>query len=231
MTDVSLKILEQIPVFYQLGKPVCQCLLATTTIHEYKSNDVIYARGETLQGLYALISGHVKLYRKSGDRIQILALLRQGDCFGTEALSDESESSYIAAALKSARVLFIPKATINQLMKDYPQVRVAILQLTTDRLRQLAMLVHNLAFRDVTARLATVILMRASEDGSRQKDGRHIPRLMTQSELATMVGTGREVVLRVLKKMEAQGILRVSRKEIIVLNMEKLRDIAEEESR
>lgn len=231
MTIVSMKILEQIPVLSQLGEQVCQLLLDNSSIFEFNSKDIIYDYGETLQGLYALVSGHVKLYRESGDRVQILALLRQGDCFGTEALSDESESSYIAASLKNATVLFIPKDTINQLMIDHPQVRITILQLTTERLRQFATLVHNLAFRDVTARLATLILMRVSEDGIHQTDGIHIPRLMTQSELATMIGTGREVVLRIFKKFEMQDIIRVTRKEILILDWDKLRDIAEKENR
>jgi|GEM_PF-1158527 len=231
MTDVSMKILEQVPILHQLGEQICQLLLANTSILEFKSNEIIYNHGEMLQGLYALTSGHVKLYRESGERVQILALLRQGDCFGTEALSDDPQSSYIAASLKHAKVLFIPKDTINQLMVHHPQVRVAILQLTTSRLKQFATLVHNLAFRDVTARLATVILMRVEEDGVQRLDGIHVPRLMTQSELATMVGTGREVVLRIFKKLEAQNIIRVSRKEILVLDSDKLHQIAEEENR
>lgn len=231
MTDVTMKTLAKIPVLAQLGTSVCQRLIENTSLLDFKSGEVIYDYGESLDGMYALVSGHVKLYRESGDRVQILALLRQGDCFGTEALSDVPASSYIAASLKKTQILYIPKTTIKQLMLDYPQVRVAILQLTTDRLRQFATLVHNLAFRDVTARLATVILVRAEEDGTLADDGIRVARLMTQSELATMVGTGREVILRMFKKLEAQNIIRVSRKEIIILDMKQLRAIAQEENR
>ena len=231
MTVVTMNTLNKIPVFFQLGTSVCQFLLENTSLLTFESGEIIYHYGEALEGMYALVSGHVKLYRESGDRVQILALLRQGDCFGTEALSDVPASSYIAASLKNAQVLFIPKNTIKQLMIDHPQVRITILQLTTDRLRQFATLVHNLAFRDVIARLATVILMRAEEDGIASDEGIRVARLMTQSELATMVGTVREVVLRTFKKLEAQDIIRVSRKEIIILDMDKLRAIAEEENR
>lgn len=226
-----MNTLGQIPFLHDLDIPIGERLLETGTILECQPDEVLYHYEDKLSGMYALVSGHVKLYRESGSRIQILALLRQGDCFGTEALSEPTNSSYTAATLTEAQILFLPKETLRQLMIEHPQVRIAILQLATDRLRQFASLVHNLAFRDVMARLATIILMRADMDGTKQADGIHVPRLMTQSEIATMVGTGREVVLRTFKKLEKQQIIQVSRKEIIITNIDKLREIAEEENR
>lgn len=116
-------------------------------------------------------------------------------------------------------------------MEQYPQFRVILLQLVTERLRQFATLVHNLAFRDVAARLATILVTRAVQDGMTIPDGIVFPRLMTQGELATMVGTAREVVQRTFKKFEKSGIIRVSRKEIHILDLDMLKEIAEEETR
>lgn len=223
--------LTQIPVLHDLGAQIGQRLIENGTLIECKPDEILYRYGDELTGMYALASGHVKLYRESGSRIQILALLRQGDCFGTECLSEPTHSSYTAATLTAAKILFFPKETLRQLMIEHPTVRVAFLHLATDRLRQFANLVHNLAFRDVTARLATIILMRAEMDGVEQADGIHVPRLMTQSEIATMAGTGREVVQRTFKKLENQQIIQVSRQEIVILDLDHLREIAQEENR
>jgi CRP-like cAMP-binding protein len=231
MSTVTVEMLTSIPVFQSLGAEVYRQLVSNAEIIPCQPGEILYSFGDRLTGLYTLVSGYVKLYRGTDERVQILALLRHGDCFGTEALTNLTESSYSAAALTSAEVLFLPAETMRQLMVVYPQVRVLILQLTTERLRQFAALVHSLAFRDVTARLARVLVVRAEQDGIMTLDGIRVHRLMTQSELATMVGTGREVVQRTFKKLQQQGIIEVSRKEILIRDMDKLRVIADEESR
>ena len=231
MASATMEMLADIPVLQSLDPDICKQLAESGTIMQCQPGEILFNYGDYLTGLYALASGYVKLYRGSGERVQILALLRKGDCLGTEALTNLAQSSYTAAALTPAEVLFLPAETMRQLMVDYPQVRVMILQLTTERLRQFATLVHNLAFRDVTARLAKLLVTRAEDDGIMTVDGIRVPRLMTQSELATMVGTGREVVQRTFKKLQQQQIIEVSRKEILIRDLDKLRVIADEEAR
>ena len=229
--SVTVGMLAQIPVFGQLQANMLQKIVAETSVIKCEREKIIYNQSATLTGCYAIVEGHIKLYRQSRQRIQILALLRAGDCFGTEALSDNGDSSYYAATLTPATLIFIPARTMLRLMQTYPEIRVVLLQMVTKRLRQFASLVHNLAFRDVTARLAAFIVARSEQDGIVSTDGIHVPRLMTQGDLATMIGTAREVVQRTLKKFDREDILRVSRKEFLILDMKRLRQIAEEESR
>lgn len=231
IVSTSIEMLAQIPIFQTLQPAMLQQLSEAGNLIQRQSKNILYTRGDSLTDLYILVSGHVKLYRQSGDRIQILALLRSGDCFGTEALSDNLASSYSVAAVTDATLILIPADTMRQLMEQYPQFRVILFQLVTGRLRQFATLVHNLAFRDVSARLATILVTRAEQDGRPTPDGISFPRLMTQGELATMVGTAREVIQRTFKKFEKSGIIGVSRKEIRILNLDALKQIAEEETR
>jgi CRP/FNR family transcriptional regulator len=228
---ITIEMLADIPIFRTLQEALLQQLSADGYLIQCQPKEILYYQGDSLTGLYVLVSGHIKLYRQSGERIQILALLRTGDCFGTESLSDNIASSYSAAAINEARLVLIPANTMRLLMEQYPQFRIILLQLVTDRLRQFATLVHNLAFRDVAARLATVLVMRAEQDGTTTGDGISFPRLMTQGELATMVGTAREVIQRTFKKFENADLIRVSRKEILILDWDGLKEIAEEETR
>jgi CRP/FNR family transcriptional regulator, cyclic AMP receptor protein len=231
IVSIPIEILAQIPIFQTLQPAKLQQLSEAGNVIQCQSRNILYTRNDSLRDLYILVSGHVKLYRQSGERVQILALLRSGDCFGTEALSDNLTSSYSAAAVTDATLILIPADTMRLLMEKYPQLRVIMLQLVTGRLRQFASLVHDLAFRDVAARLATILVTRAEQDGRQTPDGIAFPRLMTQSELATMVGAAREVVQRTFKKFEKSGIIRVSRKEILVFDLDGLKQIAEEEAR
>jgi CRP/FNR family transcriptional regulator, cyclic AMP receptor protein len=227
----TTEMLARIPMFGQLPGETLQQLTAKASVMQHQEGEILCVQGVTLRGLHAIVEGYIKLYRQSGERTQILAVLRAGDCFGTEALSDDAASPYAAATLTPVTLVFIPTDTMLDLMQVHPALRVVLLQMVTKRLRQFAALVHDLAFRDVTARLAGVIIAQAEQDGIVSRDGIRVPRLMTQGDLATMIGAAREVVQRTLKKLEDEAILRVSRKEFLILNIDQLRRIATEENR
>jgi CRP/FNR family transcriptional regulator, cyclic AMP receptor protein len=221
----------QISTFQSLSPSMLEMLSETATITEYPRNTTLYQQQESLTGLYVVVSGYVKLYRQSRDRVQILAILRDEDFLGTECLSSDTLSSSSATTMTSSTLIHIPSQAMYKLLEANPQFRLMVLHKVTDRLRQFAQLVHNLAFRDVTARLAMLLVTRAETDGIMTVDGIRILRLMTQSEIATMIGTGREVVQRTFKKFHREGLIQVSRKEILILDIDNLRIMAEEENR
>lgn len=223
--------LKQISAFQTLSPLALERLSEHITTTEYPANSILFHQKETLLGFYVIVSGYVKLYRQSKDRIQILAILRDGDFFGSECLSDNQLSSSFAETMTAATLIYIPSDAIYNLLETNPVFRTVILQMVTTRLRQFAQLVHDLAFRDVTARVAMLLVNRAESDGVMTVDGIRILRLMTQNELATVIGTSREVVQRTFKKLSKMGLINVSRKEILILNLDELRTIAEEENR
>ncbi len=220
-----------IPVFRQLDGSLQKQLAKAGQILTYNPQEVIVHQNDALTGLYGILSGHVKLYRVSSKRTQILALLRTGDCFGIEILSNERQSSYSVATLTPTQLFFIPETSLHQLLHADAEFRAVLIQLVTSRLRQFATLVHNLAFRNVPARLATILVNRAEEEGIVKDDKIYLPRLLTQRELATLIGTVREVVQRTFKQFEQQGLTQFSRKEIVILDLEGLKKVADEENR
>lgn len=227
----SVDTLKQISAFQSLSIPTLERLIQNITTTEYADNMILFQQKEILSGLYVVVSGYVKLYRRSKDRVQILAILRDGDFFGSECLSDNQLSSSFAETMTPTTIIHIPLNAIQDLLETNPVFRTMVLQMVTDRLRQFAQLVHDLAFRDVTARLAMLLVNRAESDGIMTIDGIRIPRLMTQTELATVIGTSREVVQRTFKKLSQMNLIDVSRKEILILDLSALREIAEEENR
>ncbi len=94
--------------------------------------------------------------------------------------------------------------------------RERVIRVFASRLRHLTVLVEDLSFRHVTSRLAKVLLMQAEEAGK----GRSLH--LTQQDLASMVGTAREVVVRSLRSLESQGILKRERHRLVVLDKEAL---------
>jgi CRP-like cAMP-binding protein len=218
-------------IFQKLPQDNAAALFRLGEIRACKADASIYQQGTRLSGIYILLEGHVKLCRQSDKHRQILALLRAGDSFGIETLSESAIAAYGAESIDETRQLFIPTKTILELLEDYPQFRLFMIQLATERLRQFSSLVADLAFRDVSSRLATLLVRRAESEGVSCVEGIRFPTLITQSEIAAMTGTGREVIQRTFKKFESQALLSVSRKEILIFDLEALRRIASEENR
>jgi CRP-like cAMP-binding protein len=220
-----------IPAFHSLSAATRRRLTAEATLVTFKPGEKLYQHGEPVPGLFALLAGRVKLYRQSGERMQILALLAPGDCFGAESLPDNAPTACSAMALTMARALYIAPDSLHRLIDERPDFQIAMLELISTRLRQFVSLVHNLAFCDVTARLASALLALSETDGERCDEGLRIHRLLTQQELAAMVGTAREVIHRTLKKFERDGLVRVTATHFVLLSTQRLNEIARQETR
>jgi CRP/FNR family transcriptional regulator len=229
--DVSTETIAGIPDFRNLSPATRRRLAEEATHISFRPGETLYQHGEPFPGLFALLTGRVKLFRQSRERMQIFSILSPGACFGAESLPDDAPSPCSARALTMTRVLFIAPDSVHQLVADCPDLQIMLLELVSARLRQFVSLVHNLAFRDVTSRLAAALLSLSETDGEPCDDGVRIYRLLTQQELAAMVGTAREVVHRTLKKFERDDLVRITPTHFLLLDTEKLSQIARQEMR
>lgn len=228
---VTADSLSKIPLFKALSLRT-QCAIADKSVRsEYPTGIDLYRQGDPPTGLYALQSGRVKLYRQSKEKCQILALPTPGDCLGAESLPTGAPSPYAATTLAPVTVIHLPPSILQLLLDEHVDFQDAFLQLITNRLKQFVTLVHDLAFRDVTSRLATVLILRAEVEGLANDDGIVFERLLSQQEFADMVGTAREVVYRTFKKFEDDGLVRTTRSSILIRDLETLRSIALQEAR
>ncbi|MBK8022008.1 MAG: Crp/Fnr family transcriptional regulator [Chloroflexi bacterium] len=191
----------------------------------------LYHQGDPPAPLFILQSGRVKLYRQSKENCQILALPVPGDCLGAESLPTGTASPYTATTLLPTSAVCFSPDILQSLMDEHPDFQEAFLRLLTDRLKQFVTLVHDLAFRDVTSRLAIVLLARAEAEGLPEEGGVIVDRLLSQQEFADMVGTAREVVYRTFRRFEEDGLLRLSRRSIWIRDLDTLREIAQQETR
>jgi len=228
---VSLELLSSIHLFKKLS-PRTQRYIAEKSLYlEHDAGFMLYHQGDSPSPLYGLCSGRVKLYRQSKEKRQILALPIGGDCIGAESMSTNAPSPYSAMVLTRTTTICLFPNTLQLLLDELPDFQEIFLQLITGRLKQFVTLVHDLAFRDVTSRLAMVLVLRADAEGQPHPDGIVIDRLLSQQEFAEMVGTAREVVYRTFKKFEDDGLIHITRKHIFMYDLTALRNIAMQEAR
>ncbi|MCC6973526.1 MAG: Crp/Fnr family transcriptional regulator [Anaerolineae bacterium] len=228
---VSRQQLLEIPFLQALSPRTQRCLAEKALELSLEPHLDLYQQGDPPTGLYILQSGRVKLYRHSKDKCQILALLVPGQCLGAESLPTDTPSPYAATTLSPVEALFLPPEHLRVLLDELPDFQELFLRLITDKLKQFITLVHDLAFRDVTSRLAMVLLARAETEGKPYEGGIGIERLLSQQEYADMVGTAREVVYRTFRKFESEGLVHITRTLILLRDLDRLRQIALHEAR
>jgi CRP/FNR family cyclic AMP-dependent transcriptional regulator len=183
----------------------------------YPAKSVIIYAGDKPDVLYYIIDGSVTVLIEDEDGHEIvLAYLNKGDFFGEMGLFSEDPNRSAWVRTRSAcEVAEISYNKFRQLYADHPDVLFAMASQMAARLRNTSRKVSDLAFMDVTGRVARTLLDLCKQpDAMTHPDGMQIR--ITRQEIGRIVGCSREMVGRVLKSMEEQELISVKGKTIVV---------------
>ncbi|MBC8318192.1 MAG: Crp/Fnr family transcriptional regulator [Desulfobulbaceae bacterium] len=195
---------------------------------EYSRGQTIFLEGQDGAGFYLVTSGLVKIYKLSLDgKEQILHILGPGEPFAEVALFAGSTYPANAMAIEKSSVVFFPRKAFSDLISKRPSLALNMLATLSLRLRQFANMVEALSLKEVPGRLAAYILLENEERG---KNG-DIKLPIAKSQLASLLGTIPETLSRILAKMTKQGIVTATGSSISILDMEKLQELADGETR
>jgi CRP/FNR family transcriptional regulator len=184
---------------------------------QYPAGQIVLLEGAASSVFYVVRAGRLKLFKTSArGREQVLRLLRPGDMFNEVAVFDEGPNPASAQAIEDCTLFLLRRRDLMRFVAERPGIALAITRTFARRLREALALVEDLAFRDVTSRLAKILL--DGQEGS-------APRL-TQELLAAMAGSRREVVGRALKALSAEGAVRLERGRIHVCDRKVLERLA-----
>jgi CRP-like cAMP-binding protein len=217
---VQLEFLKGVAYFRGLDEAELETI--RPFIYEKKAGrgDTIIFEGEPAEVLYFVVAGVVKVYKTSADgKEQIFHIIRPGESFNDVPVGGGGVNLVSAEAMGPVALNAINKADLERLLKEGPALAANVINVLSQRVRELLSLVEDFSFRRVTGRVAKMLLEYAS-DGSGER-----PRL-TQQEMAAMIGTAREMVGRSLKSLEDGGIIRLERNRIIIADAEALRETA-----
>ncbi len=184
---------------------------------KYAARSTIIHAGDDSETLYYIIEGSVSVVIEDEDCNEIvLAYLNPGDFFGEMGLFEEhTKRSAWVNTRTPCEVAEIHYQQFMQLAKETPEILFQLSSQLASRLRNTSRKVSNLAFMDVTGRVARTLLDLAREpDAITHPDGMQIK--ITRQEIGRIVGCSREMVGRVLKTLEDQGLVRVKGKTMVV---------------
>jgi CRP/FNR family cyclic AMP-dependent transcriptional regulator len=183
----------------------------------YPAKSTLIYAGDKSDSLYYIIKGSVTVLIEDDEgREMIVAYLNDGDFFGEMGLfGDEDPRSAWIRAKTECEVAEISYAKFEELTHSHPEFLFALGSQMARRLRNTTRKVGDLAFLDVTGRVARTLLDLCKEpDAMTHPDGMQIK--ITRQEIGRIVGCSREMVGRVLKTLEDQGLVSVKGKTMVV---------------
>jgi CRP-like cAMP-binding protein len=210
----AIAALKLLPYFKSLDDEQLAHLSHALIERTLDKDEIVFVEGEPCLGLYLVREGCVKIYKLSSEgREQILSYVRPGGSFNEVAVFDGGPNPANAIATEPTKVWILSRQATLETIERYPRVALAVIHNLGARLRHLVTLVEDLSLRQVSARLAKLLLETATSEA---------PQPLTQQEMAARLGTVREVIGRSLRQLEARGLIRVERGKIVILDRDGL---------
>src|SRR5215208_2771729 len=159
------------------------------------------------EAVYIILHGTVKIHIEQGERDVIISILGAGDLLGEMSLIDSVGRSASAVTLENSLLLWMDKLTFNYILDNFTPVARNLVRILSARVRLSDQLIQALATLDVNGRVARQLLVFAEKYG-REKDGAtQIRIVLTQSDIADLVGASRKRVNQTMVLLKEQGFI------------------------
>jgi CRP-like cAMP-binding protein len=220
-----IPLLRKIQIFSELDETALHRLAARCVARNVGAGHLLFATGEECRGLYIIESGQVRIYRTNPEgREQVLHLEGPGRPVAELPLFDGGAYPASAVTTEPARLVFLPRPDFEHLYRTHPDIAEAIIRALGRRLRHLVRLTETLAFRDVAARLALLLVGYAERTGRGTAAGIELTLERTQEQLALEIGTARESVSRAMKQLRESGLIKpLGRDRLLIPDLARLR--------
>lgn len=193
-----------------------------------KRGEHAFEAGDACRGLLIVAEGAVEMRQVSArGREQVLHAEGAGATLGEAPLFDGQGYIASAVAVEPTRLVLIPKEAVLGLCRRHPAVALSMLEALAKRVRRFAGLVEDLAFRQVTERLARYLEASAAASGGLVPPGAVVDLALTREQLAARLGTVRELVSRALAQLERGGAIKRGRAGIVIRDPGRLGEAAQ----
>ncbi len=202
-------------------------LVAHMSIENYKKGEIVFREGAMPSGIFYIQSGKIKKYKADKDgREQIIYVANDGELVGHHAILAEERYSDSAATLENCTIAFIPKEDFLQALQSSKVLSQRLLKSISHEFAVLANSISVFAQRNVRERLAIALIVLREKFKNEHEPQSVIEINISRNDLANMVGTANENVVRILKEFKSLGILYTQGRKIIIEDVKKLIDIS-----
>jgi CRP/FNR family transcriptional regulator len=213
-----LEFLRGNEYFDTCSQPLMEQVSEHMQLREYEKGEVLFWEDDPCDGLYVIQNGSAKIYRVSPQgRQYIIRILQEGDTFSEVPAFDGGLNPVNVETLEACRVWVVNGEMLRELILSHPQFAQKVLINFGTMLRGMVHKVSEMAFYQVTHRLARLITEIPADDLA-GVTGAH----WTQEQMAARLGTVREVVARSLRELERSGAIEVENRRITIRDAEAL---------
>ena len=232
MPDASknrMTILRKTPLFAELAENELTSINQRVASKKFDAGEMIFSEGDPCPGLWVIESGQVRIFKSAASgREQVLALEGPGSSVAELPVFDGGNYPASAAAVMDSTLLFVSKEDFRLLCLKQPEVALKVLRVVGRRLRRLVGIIEELSFSTVRHRLVS-LLLRLAHHAERTPHGLiQVTLPASQQELASQIGTVRELVSRGLSRLQAGGMIEIEGRKITILDLKSLEKELEE---
>jgi CRP-like cAMP-binding protein len=214
-------------ILTELPSADAELIQAHMTDQQYGKGEVIFREGSFPSGIFFIRYGKVKKYKKdSQGSEQIIYVANTGELIGYHALLSEERYPDSASVLEDSIISFIPKEDFLEALSTSKILSQRLLKLLSHEYTVFANSVALFAQRSVRERLATQLVVMREKYKENYQPGMDVEINLSRDDLASLVGTARENVVRVLKEFKEERSIKTIGRKIIVTDVHKLLKIA-----
>ena len=221
-TDLAA-VLAKTALLSGLTPSELQQLAARTIRKTFRIGELLFTDGEFCHGLHIIARGKVRIFKTSlAGREQVLAVNTPGESVAELPVFDGGPYPASAMAIEDAEIAFISRRDFQAYCIDHPEVALKVLATVGARLRRLVGIIEELSFTTIRQRLITALLRLAENEGKQTVNGIEFQLPASHQELANQLGTVRELISRNLMRLQAEGLLEVDARQIVVKDIKGL---------
>jgi CRP/FNR family cyclic AMP-dependent transcriptional regulator len=190
---------------------------------DFPPGHTVFGEGEPGDRLYIIVSGKVKIGRRSPDgRVNLLTIMGPSDMFGEMSVFDPAPRTSSATTITEVFAVSMDRDALRAGIADRPEIAEQLLRVLARRLRRTNNNMADLIFTDVPGRVAQQLLLLAQRFGTREGGALRVTHDLTQEEIAQLVGAARESVNKALADFAHRGWIRLGGKSVLISDPERL---------
>jgi CRP-like cAMP-binding protein len=220
--------LGAVSLFSELSADELRLLAVRAVRKRFAEGELLFSEGDACRGLHIVASGKLRIFKSSpSGREQVLAVEGPGGSVAELPVFDGGPYPASVSAVEDSQILFISRDDFRRFCLEHPEVALKMLAVVGARLRRLVGIIEELSFATVRQRLVSALVRLAQTEGTRTEQGIEFQLPGTHQDLAHQLGTVRELVSRNLMRLQAEGLLQVDARSIVVRDMPGLTAILE----
>jgi CRP-like cAMP-binding protein len=217
--------LESGSIFKYLTEKEVESINYEKDFRKYSRGDILYQEGNRISGFFCINSGIIKVFKTGFDgKEQIIRFAKKGDIIAYRSVLSNELACTSAKVIEDCQVCFIPSEILVSFIKTNPTYALELMKLACHELGEANSFITDIAQKTVRERLAEVLLFLVHDFGIDKQQFLNIS--LTREELANMIGTATESVIRLLSEFKADKLVELNGRKIKIIDTKELERIS-----